>query len=75
MRKINSVFWGPKVIGAGLLIGLVAPIVFTTITGRYIWAFTIIGAFILVAFGVVLSIELMQEMKLEKMYDDQEEDI
>ena len=76
MKKINSINYGGKIIGVGLIIMLVIPGMLMLINillnyeailliSRLLF---IIGAFILICFTVHLLIELYQDKKIDKYY-------
>ncbi len=76
MKKINSINYGGKVIGVGLIIMFVIPgmlmLINTILKHEAIWLISrvsfIIGAFILICFTMHLFIELYQDKKIEKYY-------
>ena len=59
--KINSNSYGGKWIGASLLVGAVVPFVLWLVFHKVYWIFVIAGGIGLVAFFVVLAIEMSQE--------------
>ena len=59
--KINSNSYGGKWIGASLLVGAVVPFVLWLVFHKVYWIFVIAGGIGLVAFFVVLAIEMSQD--------------
>lgn len=76
MKKINSIDYGGKVIGIGLLIMLILPGMLLGINAflNYQYVFMIAGflfltgAAILICFAVLLLIELRQDKKIDTYY-------
>ena len=76
MKKINSINYGGKIIGIGLIIMFVIPglliFIHTILKHKAILLLSrllfIIGAVILVCFTVHLLIELYQDKKIDKYY-------
>lgn len=61
LPKINSIAFGGIWISIGLLIGLVFPLVIWLIKKVVLWPLVITGGIILLAFFIVLMIELKQD--------------
>ena len=61
LPKINSNRYGGLWIGAGLLVGLVIPIVLWFVLHRVVWPLVIAGGVILTAFWVLFAIEMHQD--------------
>ncbi len=61
LPKINSISFGGIWVSIGLLIGLVFPLVIWLIKKVVIWPLVITGGIILLAFFIVLMIELKQD--------------
>ena len=59
--KINSVHFGGKWIAAGVVIGIVIPLILWLIIGRIYRLLVIIGGIILLAFLAVLAAEMYQD--------------
>lgn len=61
MKKINSIHFGLKWITASLVVGGVIPFVYWLLFHQILWYLIALGALSLVAFAVVLSIEMKQD--------------
>ena len=61
ISKINTIGYGGKWIAAGVLTGIVIPVILWLFFGHIIWPLVIIGAFILTAFLIVFIIEMRQD--------------
>ncbi len=78
MKKINSIDYGGKIIGIGLVIGLLIPGILLLINkiaeNQRITvvaiALTAVGALILVGFLIHLFIELKQDKKINQYYSE-----
>lgn len=79
MKKINSIGYGAKVIGIGMLFALIIPIIISVISCFIELAFLnifakvscIVGGIILFAFFILLMIELHQDKRLNSYYEGQ----
>lgn len=78
MKKINSINYGGKIIGTGLLIGLLIPGIllfinrFVKNSGITISAviLAVAGALIIIGFFVHLCVELKQDRKINQYYSE-----
>ena len=61
MKKINSVHFGGRWIGAGIIVGIIIPFVLWLFLHRIIWPLVIAGGIILAAFGILFAIEMHQD--------------
>ncbi len=61
MKKINSIHFGGAWIAAGLIVGLVLPLILWLALGRIVWLPVIAGGIILAAFCVVFTVEMHQD--------------
>ena len=59
--KINSIHFGGKWIGLGLLIGGIIPLFVWLLFRIFLWELCVIGGIILVGFVVVFAIEMHQD--------------
>lgn len=59
--KINTNRYGEKWIAAGVIIGVVIPLILWLIVGRIFWIPVIIGGCVLVSFLIVFVIEMKQD--------------
>jgi membrane-bound acyltransferase YfiQ involved in biofilm formation len=78
MKKINSIWFGEKIIGTGLIFAAIIPLLlyhasFLFGSGRlfsfFIKGSVAIGTLILVFFIVLLTIELMQDRNINQRYN------
>lgn len=69
MKKINSIHYGGRWIAAGVLIGVVLPLILRVVLGRIIWPLVIAGGVILAAFGAVLAVEMRQDSGKTPYYE------
>lgn len=61
MKKINSINFGGPWIIIGIILGLLLPLVIYLIFDVFLWWLCAIGALVLLAFGVVFTIEMHQD--------------
>ena len=61
LPKINSNRYGGKIVAAGVLVGVVIPLIIWVATRRIVWPLVIAGVVILGAFCVLLAIEMRQD--------------
>lgn len=74
MKKVNSIFYGSRIIGLGLLFLIPIPVLlyftkryfFSTFLSYAIGASIVIGIIVECAFGILLIIELHQDEKIQK---------
>jgi hypothetical protein len=59
--KINTFAYGGRWIAAGLIIGIVLPLILRLVLGRILWPLVIAGGIILAAFGVLFALEMHQD--------------
>ena len=69
VKKINSVFFGYKMILASFIIGGVVPLILWFIMGKIIWPFVIIGGIILLSFIIIFAIEMRQDFGKTPYYE------
>jgi len=61
MKKINTINYGGKLISAGLVVGLVLPLIIRLLFHVFLWQFCIAGGIIIVIFTVIFSVEMHQD--------------
>lgn len=61
MKKINSINFGGKMILAGIILGVLLPVIAWMITGKLNLMYAIPGGVILVVFFVIFAIEMKQD--------------
>lgn len=59
--KINSIHFGGRWIGLGLLLGGILPLIIWLLFHIFLWELCVIGGVILVVFAVVFAIEMHQD--------------
>lgn len=59
--KINSIRFGGRWIGTGILTGAVVPLAVWLLSGVFLWGLCIAGVVILAAFAVVFAVEMHQD--------------
>lgn len=59
--KINSIHFGGRWIGLGLLLGGILPLIIWLLFHVFLWGLCVIGGFILVGFIIVFAIEMHQD--------------
>ena len=59
--KINSIRFGGRWIGIGILTGTVVPLAVWLLSGVFLWGLCIAGVVILAAFAVVFAVEMHQD--------------
>ncbi len=66
--KINSLHFGPAMLGVGILVGGIIPLILWFVLGAIVWWLVILGAAILVVFGLIFAIEMHQDNGKEPYY-------
>ncbi|MGN0244942.1 MAG: hypothetical protein ACI4DK_03120 [Lachnospiraceae bacterium] len=61
LPKINSIHFGGRWIGLGLLLGGILPLIIWLLFHIFLWELCVIGGVILVVFAVVFAIEMHQD--------------
>lgn len=85
MKKINSIWFGGKIIGCGMVFAVVIPLILSglvkllppdgviaSIARISIKVSIGIGVFAFIAIAVILFIELRQDKKLNSRYDEED---
>lgn len=67
--KVNSIHFGGKWIGIGLLIGGVIPLLVWLVFHIFLWELCVSGGIILLIFGIVFAIEMHQDFGKISYYE------
>ena len=67
--KINSVFFGSKLLCAGLMVGVIIPFLAKLLFHVFLWPLCIVGGIILFVFAVLFIIEMFQDFGKKPYYE------
>ena len=69
MKKINSIHFGGKLLGIGLLLAILFPVMLKWITGTFSWWFLLPGGIVLIVWLVLFIIEMRQDFGKVPYYE------
>lgn len=69
IHKINSIHFGGKWIGLGILIGGIIPVSIWLLVHIFLWELCVIGGVILVGFFIVFALEMHQDFAKVPYYE------